>query len=358
MRRYTFPAVYNRRYRSCKLQRRDLKRLAEGHCGKFHISDRVFLMHDRSRFPGQIHAGLIQKPELFQVIIIAFRADPEPQRDKYRVAGIADSLCEIFRSMSSHLVASYPSVIHNDKARTAEGTLGRHRSRLQSGSRRDNLKGGTRLIGIIDAAVPPHPVQLFLLQFLLCLLLLRRRLPGCFIRCGRLLSGFLLCAQRLIFRRQRIGLIQVKLRHIHHRHDLPVFRVHHDQRYPVGLLCRHNLLCELGGITLDIIVQTDDQVVSRHRLLPSFTGGFYLDSRGIGQGQDHPLLPAQILVIDHFKADDPLIVAARKPEHLGSKSVIGIIPFIVFIHLHPRQIRLPDLVSEFFGHIAAYPLHG
>ena len=60
--------------------------------------------------------------------------------------------------MSHRLMASDLTVIHNDKSRAGEAAVRGHDTGLQSCSRRNDLKSGSRFIGIINAAVSPHGI--------------------------------------------------------------------------------------------------------------------------------------------------------------------------------------------------------
>ena len=64
--------------------------------------------------------------------------------------------------MPGRFVAAYPSVIHNPKPRAVE-RIGRfHHALLQCCGCRDDLECRTRLIGVIDASISPHPVACIL----------------------------------------------------------------------------------------------------------------------------------------------------------------------------------------------------
>ena len=67
--------------------------------------------------------------------------------------------------MSADLMAADLSVVHNDESRTGKGTFRGDHPFLQSRSGGDDLEGGTRFVGIVDAAVAPHGIQLLLLLF-------------------------------------------------------------------------------------------------------------------------------------------------------------------------------------------------
>ena len=65
---------------------------------------------------------------------------------------------KVLGAVPSHLVAADFPVLHNNEAGTGKGGLRCYHSRFQCGSRRNNLKRGARLIGIVDAAVSPHGI--------------------------------------------------------------------------------------------------------------------------------------------------------------------------------------------------------
>ena len=67
--------------------------------------------------------------------------------------------------MSGNLVAADLTVIHDDKSGAGKGAFRGHYSRLQSRSGRDDLEGGSRFVGVVDTAVSPHGIQLFLFLF-------------------------------------------------------------------------------------------------------------------------------------------------------------------------------------------------
>ncbi len=158
MRRNPPAAVNDGRRCGGKLDRRNLKGLSEGDGSKLHRPDVFHLVHDGPRLTRQINSCLIQKPELPEVGVIPLHAYAEPHRDKDGIAGIHRSLHEILRPVASHLMTADFSVFHHDEAGAAERICGLHRPGFQPGSSRDDFKGGSRLVGVIDTAVSPHGV--------------------------------------------------------------------------------------------------------------------------------------------------------------------------------------------------------
>ena len=162
--------------------------------------------------------------------------------------------------MACHLVASDFSVIYDNISRTAESTLWCHYPRLQARRRSDDLKSGTRLVGIIDTAVSPHLIQK--------ILLFRVR----YITVRSL--------------RQFVRVIQIEFRHIDHGQYFTVLRIHDQDRDTLCLLGSHSLLGQLGSIGLYVHVQADIQVLPIYRLYPALAFLFYLDTGCIRYRQD------------------------------------------------------------------------
>ena len=158
VRRHPPAAVNNRRSRHRQLDRRDLKRLPEGDRSQLHRSDILHLVHDGAGFPGQIDPCPVQQAELPEIGIVTFRPHPHSHRDKHRVAGIHRALHEILRPVASCFMAAYPAVFHHDEPRTVESVRRLDHSRFQPGRRRNDLKGRSRLVSIVDAPVSPDTV--------------------------------------------------------------------------------------------------------------------------------------------------------------------------------------------------------
>ena len=108
-------------YGSGKLNGRDLKRLAECHCGQLYISHIFHFVHNGSCFSWKIHACFLFQSKLFEVMIVIFHAKTQAYLDKYRVAGV---LCP-FHKIASKKV-SVPSVIGKteEEAKTTLNSLG------------------------------------------------------------------------------------------------------------------------------------------------------------------------------------------------------------------------------------------
>ena len=333
VRGYAVSSINNRRNCRGKLYGRDLERLTEGDCCKLHRLHVLHFVHNGSRFPGQIHTGFIFKAKPGKILIILLYSQPQPHRNKHRITAIHGGLNKILSAVPHGFVAADPSVLYHNKSRAAKPVFRGHHTFLQSGGGSDDLKGRTRFIGIVDTAVPPHLIQFFLLLFF-------RK------------------AFRIRSLREGVGVIQVKFRHVHHGHNFPVLRIHHQDRHPLRLLGLHHLLCKLGGVALDIHIQADIEVISRYGLYSLLACGINLHSPRIRHGQDHSLLPLQIFLVFDLQADNSLIVSSGKAKYLGGKAVIGIVTFVILIHLHPFQIVGPDCISLFFSHIAFDPLNG
>ena len=199
-------------------------------------------------------------------------------------------MSKVLRPMTRDLVTPDLPVVHDDKPRTGKIVLQAHRTALEPCRRRDDLESGTRLVRVIDAAVAPHPVQQ-----ILCAL----RLPLSIRRAVRL---------HLKFIDQRIRIVQMKLRHIHHREDLAIVYIHDNDRHARRLLRLVCLLCKLCRIPLYIHIDADIEVFSRLRLLPALPHAVELDPLGICQRQDLSLLAGQILLVGNLQTYDPLIV--------------------------------------------------
>ncbi len=147
--------------------------------------------------------------------------------------------------MSSYLMTADLPILYHPVARTAKGILKSYRSRFQTGRRRDRLERRTRLISIVDTAVPPHLVQ---------------RILPVLVGHGCIVSAGIQCKR----------IVQIKFRDIDHGKDLSILRVHQQDSHFVRLLLLHNLFCHLLGIHLDVIVQADLQRIARNRLHPPF----------------------------------------------------------------------------------------
>ena len=140
------------------LDGRHLERLAKTHGGKFHLAHIFRLMHDSACLSGQIHPGRPHQSKLLEIFIEILCSQPKTDLNEHRIAGILYPLHESFRPVAAHLVATDLPVLYDPVARTDKGILKIHHPLLQTGGSRNDLKGGSRLIGIVDAAVAPHLV--------------------------------------------------------------------------------------------------------------------------------------------------------------------------------------------------------
>ena len=93
------------------------------------------------------------------------------------------------------------------------------------------------------------------------------------------------------------------------------------------------------------------KVITRYGFNPVLCGILYLHAFGVGHGEYLSVHPFQIFLVLYFQADDTLVVSPGKPQDLGSQTVVGIIPFVVLIHLDARQPVGPYLVPQLFVHI-------
>ena len=290
MRNNGIPSVDEGGNRRSKTDRRHLKGLTEGNGCQLHRSDVLHFVHDGSRLAGQIHSCFFQQVELFKIAVVVFCAKPQSYRDEHRIAGIHGCFHKGLRTMACRLVAADPPVLHHHVSRTVEGVLHGYHAFLQCGCRSDGFENRARLIGVADAGIPPHLIQKILL------LLIGKP--------GRI---------RLLRKGKRI--VQVEFRHIHHRENLSVVGLHHQNGDALRLLCRHHLFRELVGILLNVEIHADIKIVSIHRLLTRLTLFIHFNSSGVRHRQDGARLALQIFFIFHLQTDNALIVPAGKPQH-------------------------------------------
>ena len=131
----------------------------------------------------------------------------------------------------------------------------------------------------------------------------------------------------------------------------------------IRLLLLHNFCRNLLGVHLDIIIYADDQIISIHRIQTALPRIFNFHAARIRKCQYLSVGSLQIIIILYLKPDDPLIVPAGKSKHFGRERVIGIIPFVILIHLYPGKPVRPDRVSDRLIHVCpdtldrAYFLH-
>ena len=228
--------------------------------------------------------------------------------------------------MATHFMTPDLPVLYDPESRAGKGILQFHHTCLQPGCSRYDLKRRTRLISIIDRRITPHLIQQ---------LLLRSHFPT------------------LVFDLpiESKWIIQIKFRYIDHGKQFSILWIHNDHRY---LLCPFFLLdlqSHLLGVHLDIVIQTDRQIMTGNWFLPILKGIFKFDSCRIRHGQDLTISAFQPILIFHLQTDDPLIVTSRKAKYLRCQGIIRIIPFIIFIHFYTCQMLLPDLISCLLIHI-------
>ncbi len=232
--------------------------------------------------------------------------------------------------MSADLVAANRSVLHSFVSRT-EKTIGKpYHSLLERCGCGNYLKGGARLIGIADAWIPPHGVELFV-QLLFVQLRLHRT-----------------AEHRL---RQHVRLVQIKLRNIYHRIDFPVLRVHDNDADAVRTLRRIHLFRCLLRVLLDHDVQARMQMIAVHRLDPVLRCVLKLQPVRGRQRQNRSRRPLKKLVILHLKTDNALVVAPRKAENPGCKRTVRVKALVILIYHHAVQPEIPDFVRGFLRDI-------
>ena len=267
--------VYDRRDRCGKLDRRDLERLPKRDGRQLHRPDIFLLVHDGARLSRKVDPRFFHQTELAKAVIEPVYPDAQPYGDKDGITRIHGCMYKVLRPVAADLMAAYPPVPYHNITGTIERIRRLDRSRLQPGSRRDNLKRGTRLIRIVDTAVSPHGVETFLLLFL------AQSFPRLPIR-------------------QFKRMIQVKLRHVCQRQDLTILWVHHKDRNAVRLLGLHRLQGKLGGVALYVDVEACVQILSVDRLDPFFSLSWHLHAFCIGHGKDCSRLSLQIFLIYHL----------------------------------------------------------
>ena len=212
-------------------------------------------MHDRSGFARQIDPGLFQQAKLTDTFVKALAAQPCRHIHKNRIAGVFDTLKKRFRSVPRSLMTVDPPILHQPVAPTVKAIRKRYLSRIQRSTGCHDLKGRSRLIGIAETGISPHGIEKLAL-FLL-------RLPhGFFRQCKRI--------------------IQMKFRNIDHGINLTVFRLHHQNGYPLSALFRQNLLRRLLGIHLDIDIQRCCQIPAVNRFYTALTIPFQIHTLCIG----------------------------------------------------------------------------
>ncbi len=153
-------------------------------------------------------------------------------------------------------------------------------------------------------------------------------------------------------------MIKVKFRDVYHGQNFPVLRVHDNHGYAVSGFCLHDLFGCLLTIHLDIVIQADLEVIPIHRLLAPFTGVLNLHAPGVCQRQDLAIASLQVILIDHFQANDTLVIAACKTQDLGSKGSKGVITLIVLIYFYAIQGIGTDTVACLFIYVGFDPFDG
>ena len=265
-------------------------------------------------------------------MIEILHAQPKPDINKYRIAGILYPLDERLPAVSSHFMASDLAVFHYPVSRTAELIFKLHCACLQTCRRRNDLKSRSRLIGIVDASVPPHLVQRILLFII------------------RHILAVFACIQG-----KRI--VQIKLRDIDHGKDLSVLRIHQQDPYFFRLLFFHHLLRHLLRVHLDIIIQADLQRIACLRLQPVLRNAFQFNPSCVRRSQYGAVHPFQIFFILYLQSDDPLVISSGEPQDLRRKFIVRIISLEVFVHFHSVKLHIADRITGRLLYIRLNTLH-
>ncbi len=135
-------------------------------------------------------------------------------------------------------------------------------------------------------------------------------------------------------------------------------RVHDDHGNPFGPLFLHHLQGRLLGIGLDVHIQADGQIRPRRRLHPVLKGVGDLHTSRVGLGQNQAVDAFEPFLVHHFQADDPLVVASRKPKDLRGKAAVGIVAPVVLIHLYAVQMTVSYFVPQLLIHVDGHDLPG
>ena len=275
---------------------------------------------------------LVKQSELFKVIIKPVCSDPKSHIDKNRVAGVFYAFHKAFRTVAGCLMAAYPPVLHHNIAGTMEAVLKWDNALLQCGGTCDNLKCRSRFIGIIDAMIPPHLVQilLFFIRFLILTVLL--------------------C--------QHKRLIEIKFRIIHHSKHLTVLRIHNKNTDRIRLFLKVCLLCGLCRKKLNVRIEWQPKIVPGSRFHPLLADIVHLHPACIRRSQNLPVCSLQILIIYRLKSDNSLIIATCKPKNLWRQIIIGIFPFVIFVDFHAIIPICKNTVSGLLIDIAFDLLNG
>ena len=328
-----YASVDNGGYRHGQLNRRNLKGLSKRHGGQFHLTDIFFLMHDGGRLPRQINARFPHQAKILKIAVKPIHPQPQPHIDKNRITGVFCAFHKSFRPVSGPFVAMNPSVFHYPVSGAGESIVDGNHLRLQSCRRRDDFKGASGLIRIVDAQVSPHLISHILNLF---------------------------CRPALCFRpfRQCERIVERKLRYVRHGVDFSVLRIHQQNGHLIRLLFFHYFLGLLLHVPLYIIIHADMQIIAGHRFHPALSDFPHFHAAGVRGGENPAVDPLQYGIILHFQPDNPLIIASCKSQHPGSQIIKGVIPLKILIHFHPIQIIFPDPVPRLLGHIGFDPLDG
>ena len=162
---------------------------------------------------------------------------------------------KVLGTMTRNFMATDFSVIYHNKPGTTEAAFLCNHSFLKSCRSGNNLKGRARFIGIVDTAVSPDSVQYILLFF-------RRNCVGSPLR-------------------QRIRIVQIKLRHVYHGVDFSVLRIHNQYTDTVRLFGCHSLHRQLCCVRLNIHIHADTQIISADRFNSAFSCRLHLNAFGI-----------------------------------------------------------------------------
>ena len=246
-------------------------------------------MRDRRRLAGEIDPGLSEKPKLLKIMIERIHSQSRPDIDKHRVAGVHGSLQKCLPAMPADLMAADLPVFHDPESRAGELVIQMDHSRLQPRRGGDDLKCGTGLVGIVDAAVPPHLISR--------VLKLRPRESAAFhIQCKRV--------------------VQIKFRGIHHGIYLPVLGIHDDHGDRLCAFLLHDLVRRLLRVLLDIHIKAHSQGISGHRLHPLLRGILEFRALRVGERQDQAVPALQVFLVHDLQTDDPLIVRPCESQYL------------------------------------------
>ena len=160
--------------------------------------------------------------------------------------------------MSTDLMAADLPVFHDPEARAGEPVIQMDHSRLQPCCGCDDLKCGAGLVGIVDAAIPPHLIS-------------------------RVLE--LRPSESAAFHIQRERVVQIKLRDIYHSVDLPIPGIHDDHGDRLRTFFLHDLVRRLLRVLLDVHIQAHGQGISGHRLHPLLRGILEFRALRVGNRQ-------------------------------------------------------------------------